>query len=88
MKNIVLIAAATVLIISCSKKPDFDPAQTTTNPNAIPAQTSENNFVPENDACICTKEYAPVCGSNGQTYPSACQARCEGIKELTEGPCK
>jgi hypothetical protein len=41
----------------------------------------------ENNQCICTKDYNPVCGSNGVTYPNPCQAGCEKISEFTEGPC-
>lgn len=31
--------------------------------------------------CNCPPHHVPVCGSNGNTYPSACVAKCSGLQD-------
>merc|ERR1711920_805459 len=39
------------------------------------------------DCCVCTEEYDPVCGKNGQKYSNACKANCEGEEPACKGDC-
>jgi hypothetical protein len=83
MKYLLLIAL--FVFVSCDDKKTEEPKVKVIEQK--PMQQESTGIVEENDMCICTKDWRPVCGSNGVTYPNACQAGCEKIKEFTEGPC-
>lgn len=41
----------------------------------------------EAPSCMCTEQYAPVCGSDGVTYGNACHAGCAQVTVVKQGPC-
>jgi len=54
--------------------------------NIVIEEEEDDDFAPE--PCICTLEYQPVCGVDGDTYGNSCQAECENVDINYEGECK
>eukprot|EP00299_Pterocystis_sp_00344_P004659 c15929_g1_i1.p1 GENE.c15929_g1_i1~~c15929_g1_i1.p1 ORF type:complete len:423 (+),score=103.97 c15929_g1_i1:42-1310(+) len=50
-------------------------------------QTSEGSTAPVDKMCGCEVALAPVCGADGETYPSKCFAECAGLAVSHSGPC-
>jgi hypothetical protein len=43
---------------------------------------------PPKGDCICTDHIEFVCGCDGITYTTPCDAECHNILDYTPGPCK
>lgn len=50
-------------------------------------QKPQRTSPPKPSTCVCPMIWKPVCGVDGKTYGSSCNARCKGIPIKHQGAC-
>eukprot|EP00274_Cyanoptyche_gloeocystis_P007401 CAMPEP_0196653398 /NCGR_PEP_ID=MMETSP1086-20130531/3020_1 /TAXON_ID=77921 /ORGANISM="Cyanoptyche gloeocystis , Strain SAG4.97" /LENGTH=107 /DNA_ID=CAMNT_0041984575 /DNA_START=35 /DNA_END=355 /DNA_ORIENTATION=- len=54
----------------------------------FPGGFREHGFGSKPLGCMCTMDYTPVCGFDGETYSNQCAAACSGVRVEKSGPCE
>lgn len=91
MKTLLTLLILSFLLVACTEDKKAETSEAPKKPTEsmqADALADAGGIAEENDMCICTKDYRPVCGKNGQTYPNPCQAGCEKVEIASEGPCE
>ena len=50
-------------------------------------ETNDEKSEDMKDNCVCTREYMPVCGEDGETHANTCNAGCAGTEVQCGGKC-
>ena len=84
-----LFAASAALAAPGCDPAELDGAEVGTPRTSPPADPTPDDVsaAPE-QSCACNAfDGEPVCGIDGGTYPSACEADCAGVDIQSDGPC-
>ncbi len=78
-------ATSSLAAPACDPAELGDVGQPRTSPPYDPTPT---DVAAEPVECVCDDIEAPVCGVDGGTYPSDCEAGCAGVQVEHAGPCE
>lgn len=86
---LVLIAIVSALVIFPK---NVDPRSRASEANPTPTMVKLASPTPSKPVrrpeTVCTDLYKPVCGRDGKTYSTACEANLQGVIVASEGTCK
>ncbi len=88
LSSVLLVFTLVVLVASCANRKKMrkkEAAKEAMTEVAAEQSCIDESLIDPNRGC--TKEYAPVCGCNDETYGNECYASKAGVTSWTEGEC-